>query len=97
MQFADAIPLRGVRAEIILRGGGARGPHRSEPVAVARDHRILGIELRDQRARELGAAAAFGQAEERPGALAEALDQARFDQQLEVARDARLRLPQDLR
>ena len=77
MQLADAVPLRGVRAEVVLRGGGARGPHRGEPLAVARDRRVVGVELRDQRARELGAAAAFGQAEERPGALAEALDQAR--------------------
>ena len=96
MELADAIPLRGVRAEIILRRRGARGPHRREPVAVARDHRILGVEPGDQLARELGAAAAFGQAEERPGALAEALDQPGLGQELEMARDARLRLPQDL-
>ena len=57
---------------------------------------VLGIEPRDQRTRELGAAAALGQAEERPGAFAEALDQAGLDQQLEVARDARLRLAKDL-
>ena len=38
----------------------------------------------------------LGQAEERPGALAEALDQPGLGQQLEMARDARLRLAQDL-
>ena len=97
MQLADAVPLRGVRAEIVLRRRRARGPHRREPVAVARDHRSRsGSSLRDQLARELGGAAAFGQAEERPGALAEALDQPGLGQQLEMARDARLRLPQDL-
>ena len=49
-----------------------------------------------QRARHLGAAAMLGQAEERPGALAETLDQAGLGQQLEMARDARLRLAQDV-
>ena len=38
----------------------------------------------------------LGEPEERPGAFAEALDQAGFDQQLEMARDARLRLAQDV-
>ncbi len=37
VQLADAIPFRGMRAEISLRGGGARLPHRGEPLAVARD------------------------------------------------------------
>ncbi len=38
VQLADAIPLRGVRAEVILRCGRSRGPDGSEPVTVARDH-----------------------------------------------------------
>ena len=38
----------------------------------------------------------LGQPEEGPGALAEALDQPGFGQQLEMARDARLRLAQDV-
>ena len=42
------------------------------------------------------AAAALAQAEERPGALAEALDQAGLGQQPQMARDARLRLAQDV-
>ena len=71
-------------------------PHRGEPLAVARDGRVGGIEPRDQRARQLGAAAVLGEPEERPGALAEALDQPGLDQQLEMARDARLRLAQDV-
>ena len=96
MELADAVPLRGVGAEIVLRRRGPRGAHRREPVAVARDHRVLRVELRDQGAGELGRAAGFGQPEERPGALAEALDQPGLDQKLEMARDARLRLPQDL-
>ena len=55
-----------------------------------------GIEAVDERARDVSAAAMFGQPEECPRALAEALDQPCFDQQLEVPRDARLRLAQDV-
>ena len=47
VQLADAVPFGGVGAEIVLRGGGARGAHRGEPLAVARDHRVL----RDRAAR----------------------------------------------
>ena len=97
MKLADAVPLRGVGTEVVLRRSRPRGAHRREPVAVARHHRVIRVELRDQGAGELGRAARFGQPEERPGALAEALDQPGLDQQLEMARDARLRLPQDLR
>ena len=96
VQLADAIPFRGMRAEISLRGGGARLPYGSEPVAIARDRLVGRIEALDQRARNFGAPAMFGQPEEGPGALAETLDQAGFSQQLEVARDARLRLAQDI-
>ncbi len=83
-------------AEIGLRRVGARAAHRGEPFAVAHHDRILRIEPRHQRAGKLGAAAGLGQPEERPGAFAEALDQAGLDQQLEMARDARLRLAQDV-
>ena len=85
-------------AEIGLRRGGARrrAPTASR-VAVARDRSgRSGSSRVEQRARDVGAAAVLGQPEERPGALAEALDQAGFGQQLEMARDARLRLAQDV-
>ena len=80
VQLADAVPFGGVRAKISLRRGGARLAHRGEPRAVARDGLIGRIEPVEQRARHLGAAAALGQPEERPGALAEALDQAGLGQ-----------------
>ena len=48
VQLADAVPLGGMAAEIVLRGGGARGAHRGEPLAVAGDDRIVRIEPRDQ-------------------------------------------------
>ena len=35
VQFADAVPLRGMRAEIILRGFRARLAHGGQPFAVA--------------------------------------------------------------
>ena len=96
VQLADAVPFGGVLAEIGLRRGGARRAHRGEPVAVAGDDAVGRVEPSEQRARDFGAAAVLGQAEERPGALAKALDQPGFGQQLEMARDARLRLAQDV-
>ena len=97
MQLADAVPLGGMRAEIGLRRGGAR--LRAPTASRSRSRAMVGSagsSRVDQRARDLGAAAVLGQAEERPGALAEALDQAGLGQQLEMARDARLRLAQDV-
>ena len=85
-----------MRAEIGLRRGGARGAHRGELGAVAGDGLVGGMQMREQRAGNLGAAAVLGEAEEGPGALAEALDQPGFGQQLEMPRDARLRLAQDV-
>ena len=54
------------------------------------------IEPVEQRARNLRAAAMLGQAEEGPGAFAEALDQPGLGQQPQMARNARLRLAQDV-
>ena len=97
MQAADAIPFGGMLAEIGLRRLRARGAHRGEPPAVAHHHRIGGIEPRDQRLRDLGNAAALAEPIERPASLAEAIDQPGFGEQLEMARNARLRLAQDFR
>ena len=96
VKFADAIPLGGMPAEIVLCRGGARGAHRGEPLAVAGDHRVVGIEPRDHRARDIGGAAALAQTEERPRAFAEALDQAGLGEKAQMARQAGLRLAQDL-
>ena len=96
MEFADAIPFRGVPAEIILRRGGARRAHRGEPLAVAGDDRIVGIEPRDHRACDIGSTAALAQTEERPRAFAEALDQSGLGEEAQMPRQPRLRLAQDL-
>ncbi len=95
MELADAIPLRGMAAEIVLRGGSPRRAHRGKPLAVADDDRIFGIEPADQRAGDIGAAAALAHPEEGPRALAETLDQARLGQKPQMPRQPRLRLAQD--
>src|SRR6478736_4690293 len=77
-----------------------RGPKisRMRPVPVPRSssERNGDIEAGHQRAGKLRARAVFAEAEERPGAFPEALDQPGLDHELEVARDARLRLAQNL-
>ncbi len=80
----------------MLGGPGARRAHGGEPSAVAGDRRIRRIEPRQDFAQDAGRAVAFRQPEKRPRAFAETVDQARLRQQLEMARDARLRLPQNL-
>src|SRR5262245_23975550 len=50
----------------------------------------------DERARYRCAIAVLRQSEEGPGALAETLDQTGFSQQLEMARNTRLRLAKDV-
>jgi len=54
-------PFGGVAPEIVLRGGGARGAHRGEALAVARDRRVVGIEPSDQSAGNVGGAAALAE------------------------------------
>ena len=96
VQLADAIPLRGVLAKILLSRFGARLANGGEPLAITRDDAVVRVEPRGERAGEFGAAAAFGEPKERPGAFAETLDQPSLHHQLEMARDARLRLPEDV-
>ena len=84
-----------MRAEIILRRLLARLAHGGESFTVAQQHRIFRIEIFGQEPHHFRAAFLIGHAEERPGAFAMALDQAGFGQQLEMARNARLRLAQD--
>jgi len=95
VQPADAIPFGGVAAEIVLRGGGAGGAHGGEPLAVAGDDRIVGIEPGNQGAGDVGDAAALAEAEERPGSLTIALDQTGLAEKPQMAGEPRLRLAQD--
>ena len=96
VQFADAVPFRGMRAEIGLGSIRPRLPHGSQPLTVARKDGVGRIEAGNQRAGKLRARALLGQAEEGPGPLAKPRDQPGLGQQPEVAGDARLRLAQDL-
>ena len=96
MQRADSVPLGGMRLEIGLRRLGARLLHGSGPCPVAGEGEIRGIEARDDGAGERSLRPAFGEAEEDPGAFAEARDEASFGHQLQVAADARLALAEDL-
>jgi hypothetical protein len=97
MQRSDLVPLAGMLAEIALRrilprfldGRGAR--------AVAGEHRVCGIEARDDSRSKCCFAAAIGEAEEHPASFTEARDQPRFGHQLQMSADARLALSQDLR
>ena len=95
MQAADAVPLGGVAAEVILGRGDTRRAHAGEALTIAGDDGIGGIKLVHQVAHELRLGAALGTAEERPRPFAEPLDEPRLGQQLEVAGDPRLRLSQD--
>ena len=97
VQPADAVPFGGVLAEVGLRRGSPRGAHGREPAAVAQHDRVGRIEPSHQHLRDIGDAAALAEPVERPAPLAETIDQAGFGQQLQVPRDARLRLAQDLR
>src|SRR5439155_26718809 len=83
-------------AEIGLRRGSARGAYRCETSAITHHDRVGRIEPRGQRLRDVGNAAALTQTIEGPASFTEAVDETCLGQQLEMARDARLRLAQDL-
>jgi tRNA-Thr(GGU) m(6)t(6)A37 methyltransferase TsaA len=95
MQTADAVPVARMAAEIILRSLDAHGAHAGEPLPVAGEHGIGGVDFGDDTARHLGGGTMLGAPEERPCTLAEALDQPCFRQELEMTRYAWLRLAQD--
>ena len=96
MQPADTVPLRGVAAKVILGGGGARRAHRGEPLAVANDDRIVGIEPPDHDAGQIGGSAALAETKEGPRALTETLDQAGLGKEPQMPRQPGLRLAQNL-
>ena len=96
MQLADTVPLGGMPPEIILGRGAARRAHRGQPLAVARDDCIIGIESGEQRAGNVGGAVPLAKAEERPRPFTKPLHEPGLSQQPKVAGEARLRLAQDL-
>ncbi len=95
VQVADAVPLGGVTAKIILRRRGARAAHRGKPFAVARDDRVARVKVRDQAVGNIRGAAVLAEPKECPRAFAEALDQAGFGEETQMPRKPRLGLPKD--
>src|SRR4029077_2189997 len=83
-------------AEVRLCSGSARLTHGGETRAVARDCLVGWIEPIDQRASDVAAAPMLGKAEEGPGPLTEAFDQAGLREKPQMARNTRLRLSKDV-
>ena len=96
VQLADAVPFGGMPAEICLRRGRALRAHRGEPLAVARQRGVAGIEPCDQRRARVRPPRRLAQPEEGPRPFAEALDQSGLREEPQMARDPRLRLAQDV-
>ena len=97
MQLADAIPFGGMTREIFLRGRRARRAHRCQPLAVAGNGRVIGIEPRDQFARQRGADRRARPAGRKPRSLrGSARPSPASASRREMPRDARLRLPQNV-
>ena len=85
--------------EIALGGGGAVGADRGEPGGVGRDPGIVAVELGpavEQLRTAARSAPASAEAQEHPAAFLAPLGEAGVDQDLDVARDARLALPEHL-
>ncbi len=94
MQGAQLVPALGIVAEEAGGGGLAALLDGIEPGAVGGDARMLGVEAAHELAHQGGILAAVGQAETGELGFAEALQQARFDQQFQVPGHARLALAQ---
>jgi hypothetical protein len=95
MQRAEFIPVGGVGGEIAGGLFGAGVADLGEPCPVGEKHRIVQADMLQHSPAERGGATLMGDEEEGPGAFAVALDQPGLDEQLEVARDARLRLAEN--
>jgi hypothetical protein len=96
VQRAEFVPVFGDRREVVLRLGRPATPHLFEPVEVGGTDVIVGVGVGGDVGDEGADRPAGGEFEERTCALAVLVDHTGVGQQLEVARDAGLRLPQDL-
>src|ERR1700730_3489760 len=97
VKLPNAVPLGCVAAEIVLRRLDSSRPHAGEPLAVARNDRVGGVERADQTLHHGGRRTMFSAAEKRPRTLTEGVHQLRLRQKLEMARYPGLRLAQDFR
>ena len=96
VQRAQPVPLRGKPGEVRLRGPGPRLAHRRKPRPVGMEAAVARIDLADQPLDGGPDRVPVGEAEERPGALPVPLDEPGLDEELQVPRDARLRLAEDV-
>ena len=96
IERADPVPLVGVFAEIGAREIGALPLYRVQPLQIERDRRVGIVAGGDQLAGQGARRACLAEAIEHPAALAEAVEEAGFAQQLQVARNPWLALPEDL-
>ena len=96
MHRPQSVPVRSEPREIILRRFRTLLARGGEARPVGHDMRIGRVERIEQRMQQASGDGAVRQAEERPGALAMTLDEARFDEELEMARNARLRLAENV-
>ena len=96
MKRANLVPLLGIGAEIGVGGFGALALHRVEPRLVERDCRIVTRHGGANLPRQIGGAAARRQPIMDPGPLAEPVEQPGIAQQLQMARNPRLALAEDV-
>jgi hypothetical protein len=95
IEGAQLIPAGGVLGEIVCRGLGALGAHRVQAGRVAGQAGVAPIGQGEHLVDEGAGGAVGGEAIKDPGAVGKPLDKAGGDQELEVARHARLALVQD--
>ncbi len=95
MHLAQLVPGLRVGREIARGMFGALLADFGETFAVGGQRAIIGVEPRGDLAHDFGAGATLRRQKERPGAFAVALGEARFHQQLQMARHARLRLAEN--
>src|SRR6202040_2410638 len=94
---ADAMPLVGIFAEIGACEFGALPLYRAEPLQIEGDRRVGLAAGGDQLPGQGACRARLAEAIKHPAALAEAVEEPGFAQQLQMARNAGLALPEDLR
>ena len=95
MQGTNAVPIGGVRLEIGLRRGFTLALQGLGALAVAGDDPIGPVDEPEDVERQAAARRTVGDVKIGPAALAEALDEAGFGQQLQMPADTRLALPED--
>ena len=96
MQRPDLVPVRGVAGEV---GAGLADPVLADvvqPLAVSGEFGVGGVHPVQNRLHQTPLRLGAAKAVEHPGPVREALDQPGFAEQLQVARDARLAVAEDL-